>query len=654
MGLWGQTTLTLSGLGTITCPATPSSTWTTPPTGITISAITRGSGVTCNTFTNGINGQGFNGSLATNLSSDRWYTFNLANNSTSCFNLNSINVITRVSSAAGSPNVSVQYSLNGGTTKNVIGSITPTTSDVTYSFNSLGINVPSSTTIIFYIVPNTLTTSGTTCRVSNGTSVNITSNPTASVLSTTTPAICNGGAAGNIRVAITGGTSPYTVVYNDGAGNTTQSSYTSGSNISLTPSSATTYSLVSVTDANSCASTGLSGTPTITPVSGAANATLAGSSATPVEQCTDGAGWTYYATSGAPTQLLFAINKNGNTFTATPNITVGTTIVKTSSNGANQEHGMWLMGRYWDATLASGSISSSLPVSVRFYYDPADTLSAFNARDAAFTALPGTTFARKNPRGEWFKTPNGTVFNSAYIGTIIGNKFPTGGVLKPTTVTGTQNGVNYVEYQGLTGFSGGTIGFSFGPNNGGGANGLPVTWAGFDASVQRDYTELIWHTASEQNTSHFEVEASVDGKAFIKLGENIAAAGNSASLLSYSFRDMDLAPIKYYRLKQVDIEGTFEYSKIIVAKRSEGEKQDFDMVVYPVSENNNKQYHLLLKNKIEDISAIQIVDYTGKPVFHMTSSNNAELLDLNFLTPGIYMIQVWNGEEKQVERVVVQ
>jgi hypothetical protein len=113
------------------------------------------------------------------------------------------------------------------------------------------------------------------------------------------------------------------------------------------------------------------------------------------------------------------------------------------------------------------------------------------------------------------------------------------------------------------------VDLDFGPGPSGGASGvgLPVTWAGFDASVQRDYTELIWHTASEQNTSHFEVEASEDGKTFKTISENIAAAGNSASLLSYSFRDMDLAPIKYYRLKQVDIEGTFEYSKIIVAKR---------------------------------------------------------------------------------------
>jgi hypothetical protein len=385
------------------------------------------------------------------------------------------------------------------------------------------------------------------------------------------------------------------------------------------------------------------------------NVSLAGATISGlVEQCTE-SGWTYYAD---PTtkNIHFAINKNGNTFTATPSITVGSTIVKTSSNGSNQEHGMWLMGRYWDATLASGLISSSLPVSVRFYYDPADSTSAKNARDAAFTALPGTTLAITNgAAGEWFKTPNGSAFNGTYIGNIVGNKFPNGGtILKPTVVIGTQNGIRYAEYQGLTGFSGGTLGFSFGPNNGGGANGLPVTWAGFEASMQRDYTELIWHTASEQNTSHFEVEASEDGKSFKTISENIAAAGNSASLLSYSFRDMNLAPIKYYRLRQVDIEGEFDYSKIIIAKRSEGLKQGFDMVVYPVSENNSKQYHLLLKNKVENLSHIQIADYTGKPVFHITSSKNAELLDLHYLTPGIYMIQVWNGEEKQVERVVVR
>jgi hypothetical protein len=368
-------------------------------------------------------------------------------------------------------------------------------------------------------------------------------------------------------------------------------------------------------------------------------------------QCPSYDAWNYY---GNGNNYYFAINKNGNTFTPTVDITVSSAAVDSSksSNGGNQEHASYLMKRYWNVNCGGCTPTTNGGVSVRFFYDPADSTAAHNAMRAGFLALKASnvnTLADTTTSMQWVKNNTSAPYAPSMFS---GNKM-TVAHLKLSPTYGTLNGVRYVEFSGIQSFSGGGGGFGFGPPGGGGV-GLPVTWAGFDASVQRDYTELIWHTASEQNTSHFEVEASIDGKNFKTISENIAAAGNNASLLSYSFRDMDLAPIKYYRLKQVDIEGTFEYSKIIVAKRSEGEKQGFDITVYPVSENNNKEYHLLLKNKIEDISAVQIVDYTGKPVFHMTSSKNAELLDLRYLTPGIYMIQVWNGEEKQVERVVVR
>jgi hypothetical protein len=483
---------------------------------------------------------------------------------------------------------------------------------------------------------------------------NVVCNPaTASVLSTTTPAICNGGAAGNLRVTITGGASPFSVVYNDGTGNTTQSSYMSGSNISVTPSSSTTYTLVSVTDANSCVSSGLSGSAAITPVSGAANTTLAGSSAAPIEQCTDGAGWTYYATSAAPTQLLFAIKKNGNTINAAVDLTVNAgsaAYTSTSSNGANQEHGSYLLGRYWNVNCTGCTYSLGGGVDVRFFYDPTEITNARSSRNSAFSALKTantSTLADTTASLEWFKT-NSVVFAPSNF---TGNKL-TVAHTKLTGTLGTLNSVNYVEFTGISSFSGGGGGFGFGPPGGGGV-GLPVTWAGFDASVQRDYTELIWHTASEQNTSHFEVEASTDGKNFMTISENIAAAGNSASLLSYSYSDRDLAPVKYYRLKQVDIEGTFDYSKIIVAKRGQEINNDFKVIVYPLTNQESKQYQLLLKNTSAELSSIQVLDYTGKPVFKANTTNRAEILDLSQLTSGIYMISVWNGGERQVVRIAL-
>ncbi len=75
--------------------------------------------------------------------------------------------------------------------------------------------------------------------------------------------ICNG-QTGNIKVTITGGASPFTVVYNNGLSNVSVPGYVSGTNIPVSPTTTTTYTLTSVTDANSCVGSGNSGSATIT------------------------------------------------------------------------------------------------------------------------------------------------------------------------------------------------------------------------------------------------------------------------------------------------------------------------------------------------------------------------------------------------------
>ncbi len=367
-------------------------------------------------------------------------------------------------------------------------------------------------------------------------------------------------------------------------------------------------------------------------------------------QCPGYGVWNYY---GNGTNYYFAINKNGNTLTPTVDITVSSTAVDSSksSNGANQEHASYLMKRYWNVNCGGCTPTTNGGVSVRFFYDPADSAAAHNAMRAGFLALKASnvnTLADTTTSMQWVKNNTGAPYAPSMF---TGNRMTVAHIkLSPTY--GTLNGVRYVEFSGIQSFSGGGGGFGFGPSSGGGV-GLPVTWAGFDASVQTDFTELIWHTASEQNTSHFEVEASEDGKNFKTISENIVAAGNSASLLSYSYRDMDLAPIKYYRLRQVDMESSFEYSKIIVAKRTQEASQNFEVIVYPLTNAESKQYQLLLKNTSADVSSIQVLDYTGKPVYTENTTSHSEILDLSHLTPGIYMLQVWNGGERKVVRIAL-
>jgi hypothetical protein len=75
--------------------------------------------------------------------------------------------------------------------------------------------------------------------------------------------------------------------------------------------------------------------------------------------------------------------------------------------------------------------------------------------------------------------------------------------------------------------------------------------------------QLKWQSSSEENTSHFEVEKSADGKNFSPVLTK-KAQGNSSSLVSYNAIDNSpLGGTSYYRLKMVDLDGTFEYSKLV-------------------------------------------------------------------------------------------
>jgi hypothetical protein len=97
------------------------------------------------------------------------------------------------------------------------------------------------------------------------------------------------------------------------------------------------------------------------------------------------------------------------------------------------------------------------------------------------------------------------------------------------------------------------------------ANPLPVTLVAFTATAESPAAvRLAWATASELNSQAFDVERSLDGQAFTTIG-TVAAAGSSSAARSYEWLDAKLpagAAQLYYRLKQVDRDGTFSYSPV--------------------------------------------------------------------------------------------
>ena len=92
---------------------------------------------------------------------------------------------------------------------------------------------------------------------------------------------------------------------------------------------------------------------------------------------------------------------------------------------------------------------------------------------------------------------------------------------------------------------------------------LPVDLIHFEAVLnEKMQTDLLWTTASEQNSMSFEIQRCDDRFNFEKIGE-VPAIGNSNSIYNYySLDEQPLPGMNYYRLKQIDFDGSFSYSNI--------------------------------------------------------------------------------------------
>lgn len=357
------------------------------------------------------------------------------------------------------------------------------------------------------------------------------------------------------------------------------------------------------------------------------------------EKCTV-AGWTYY---GDSTGSYFAINKNGNTLTATVDVTVSSGAVDSSksSNGANQEHASYLMKRYWNVNCGGCSLTTNGGVSVRFFYNPSDTVVALTAMRSGFNALKAintNTLADTTKAMQWIKNNSGT-YSPAFF---VGNK-ANGAHTKLTPIYASQNGVSYVQFDTVKSFSGGGGGFGYGPSSGGGGVGLPVTWASFSAESTDGGNKLTWSTASEQNTSHYELEYSIDGIRFITFRDYIPAAGNSASTLYYSYLHSFSAAIVYYRIKQVDLDGQYSYSKMIVVKNHLKPDKNFVSISPSLIQSDRP----ILVKGLEIGSThvyISIYNTQGQPVYSEKLPTadgyyNQEII-LTHLSHGLYYIRL--------------
>lgn len=188
---------------------------------------------------------------------------------------------------------------------------------------------------------------------------------------------------------------------------------------------------------------------------------------------------------------------------------------------------------------------------------------------------------------------------------------------------------------------------------------LPVTFAAFSGTLKNGLATLTWTTATEENTSHFELERSSDARNF-RFVASVKAHGNSSIQRQYQQTDAstEVSGMVYYRLKVVDIDGKITYSKIIaLAANSQLDGKQFTFFPNPV--RNGQELKLQLRAASAGEIVVRIVNNSGqtiatarKPV--QPGSNIIVLSELTNAVPGIYTVQVINGKEQFAQNILKQ
>ncbi|HEV7780227.1 MAG TPA: LamG-like jellyroll fold domain-containing protein [Chitinophagaceae bacterium] len=182
---------------------------------------------------------------------------------------------------------------------------------------------------------------------------------------------------------------------------------------------------------------------------------------------------------------------------------------------------------------------------------------------------------------------------------------------------------------------------------------LPLKMGEFTVSKQAAGIKLNWETISEQNTSHFEIEKSSDGTNFHTLG-NISAKGNSNDKTYYSFLDVSASTTtNFYRLKMVDIDGAFTYSRVVVIKNNNSLP---DIQLFPNPAHDVLQ--LQLPSRKNSPVSIYINNATGQSFYNrslqLQEGMNATSIPVQHLPAGTYYLVTENGDGRQIRSFIKQ
>lgn len=187
---------------------------------------------------------------------------------------------------------------------------------------------------------------------------------------------------------------------------------------------------------------------------------------------------------------------------------------------------------------------------------------------------------------------------------------------------------------------------------GGASSPLPVVVSYFQTTVLANKISVDWGTEEEINSDFFEVQRSSDLAEFIPLGRINAAGESKGKTIRYNF--MDTAPLAgtaYYRLKQVDKDGSFEFSRVVSAILDDN-TLTFEILGNPAQ---NQMVRVLLKNfGVESLRLYNLAGQELPVALAKENDNEFALTPKQPLAAGMYILMAKEGNITATRKLVIR
>lgn len=166
---------------------------------------------------------------------------------------------------------------------------------------------------------------------------------------------------------------------------------------------------------------------------------------------------------------------------------------------------------------------------------------------------------------------------------------------------------------------------------------LPVELVHFNVEALDFGNELTWSTLSERDNDYFIIQYSTNGYDWVDIGKKMGA-GNSSEQIDYSFiHETPFAGKNYYRLKQVDFDGSWEFSDIQLINL--GNK--FTLFPNPATE----QFQVVMEEGAEYPFIMELRDAQGKLIHSQIISENYTNISCSAFNKGLYIVSIFKDEE---------